>query len=84
MQIGAYNENKDWFSMYWARKRADLSINQFKFKTGEQLYQVSNELEEDLKQFWKFRVKNTLSQINLHIRRKHRMIAAFAFQKFKV
>jgi hypothetical protein len=41
-------------------------------------------MENDTKQFWEFRVKNTLSQVNLHLRRKYRMIAAFAFQRLKL
>ena len=72
-------QESDWYSVFWERRKVQLHTDQFKYKTGEQLFKIAHQLEEDAKQYWKFRVTNCLGQLNLHLKRRHRMVAAFAF-----
>ena len=44
---------------------------------------LAGEMEQDFRNYWIFRAKNTLEQLSLHLRRRQRMIAAFAFYKFR-
>ena len=74
----------DWYSVFWQKKKVRLHADQFKYKTGEQLFKIATQLEAEAEDFWKFRASNSLAQMNLHFKRRHRMVAAFAFQRYKV
>lgn len=79
-QITQYLDSPDdWFAAFWARQKLRINPDQFKYKTGDQLLSIADDMEHEFRSYWHFRAKNTLSQLNLHLRRRHRMIAAYAF-----
>ena len=78
-EFGSLQPVMDWFDTFWYRKQRELSIESYKRMNGEQLYLVSKNLESDLENFWKFRCMNVIKMINLHMRRRARLLLAFAF-----
>ena len=74
----------DWFELFWAKKRQELNINAFKYKTGDQLYAISKNMEQDFANFWRFRATVTMRLMTVHTRRRTRLLLYFAFQKYKV
>ena len=44
---------------------------------------IAEQMEQEFENYWHFRVKNSLTLLNLHLKRRQRMIAAYAFQKFR-
>lgn len=38
-------QTNDWQSVFWAKKRQQLQVSNFKFKTPEQLYELTTQLE---------------------------------------
>ena len=43
--IAEADKDGDWFELFWAKKRLDLRVDSFKYKTGEQLFGVARKLE---------------------------------------
>ena len=41
------------------------------------------QLNRESEKFWRFRATNVLKMVQLHVRRRARLAAAFAFMKFK-
>ena len=74
----------DWYDLFWAKHRQELSIDAFRYKSGEQLYTIAKNLEQDRANFFRFRATNTVRLMLVHTRRRQRLLLYFAFQKYKV
>ena len=69
----------DWYDLFWAKHRQELSIDAFKYKSGEQLYAIAKNLEHDRANFFRFRATNTIRLMLMHSRRRQRLLLYFAF-----
>ena len=38
-------KDRDWFELFWAKKRQDLQVDSFRYKTGDQLYVIAKQME---------------------------------------
>jgi hypothetical protein len=45
---------------------------------------ITEGMEGQAREFWEFRVKNTFEQLNLHLKRRARLICVFTFHKWRV
>ena len=50
--------DKDWFDLYWSKKRLDYFSHEP--LSQDRLQLLAEELEQDIASFWKFKAKNTL------------------------
>ncbi|CDW86500.1 UNKNOWN [Stylonychia lemnae] len=82
-EFGQQKPIMDWFDAFWYQKSRQLNIESFKKMNGEQLFLISQNLENELEKFWKFRCLNVIKMVNLHMRRRARLLLAFAFQEYK-
>eukprot|EP00347_Sterkiella_histriomuscorum_P019040 403343196 len=73
----------DWFDQFWTKKSRELNIETYRRMNGEQLYLGNLALQNDMERFWKFRSQNILRMINLHMKRRARILLAFSFQQYK-
>jgi len=69
--------------MFWRKKRADLGIQDFKYRSAEQLHAVASQLQLDIENFWQFRAKTVLSLVSLHTRRRTRLLLFYSFNRYK-
>lgn len=72
------NESMDWFELYWQKKRSDY-FTDYSDIDSSKLRDVASQLESDIASFWKFRARNTLRLMQVHMGRRKRLIHAFAF-----
>jgi hypothetical protein len=76
----------DWFTVFWEQKRSTIGLLQESDEvhlTQDQLRDEAVALHTDVKAFWKFRCSNILKLMNLHLKRRARLLLAFSFQKYK-
>lgn len=73
----------DWFESFWVKKSRELDIDTYKRMNGEQLYLANLALQNDMEKFWKFRCQNVIRMVNLHMKRRARLLLAFSFQQYK-
>ena len=73
------HESVDWFELYWQKKRSDYFTNNPDAIDSSKLGDIAAQLESDIASFWKFRARNTLRLMQVHMGRRKRLVHAFAF-----
>ena len=72
------HESMDWFELYWQKKRSNYFTDKIDIDSSK-LRDIAAQLESDIASFWKFRARNTLRLMQVHMGRRKRLVHAFAF-----